>query len=67
VRKAENYTVTMSVEALQQRIDGLTLERQALRAQGASRERLEQNRIELVEAQWSLSHALIKRYYPAAA
>ena len=57
----------MSVEELQRTIDRLTLERQALRAQGVPRERLEQNRVALVEAQWSLSHALIKRYYPAAA
>ena len=57
----------MSVEELQQKIDRLTAERQDLRATGADRERLEQNRSALVEAQWSLSHALIKKYFPAAA
>jgi hypothetical protein len=57
----------MNVEELQQQIDRLTAERQELRSLGVPRERLEQNRIALVEAQWSLSHALIKRYYPAAA
>ena len=38
-----------------------------LRAIGASPQRLETNRVELVDAQWSLSHALIKRHYPAVA
>ena len=57
----------MSVEELHRKIDGLTAERQDLRAIGASPERLETNRVELVEAQWSLSRALIKRHYPAAA
>jgi hypothetical protein len=56
-----------TVEELQQRIDQLAVERQELRAGGAERERLEQNRAELVSAQWSLSHALIRRFYPAAA
>ncbi len=58
---------TSSVEELQQLIDRLTAERQELRAAGAAREELEGNRVELVAAQWSLSHALIRRYYPAAA
>jgi FtsZ-binding cell division protein ZapB len=57
----------MSVEELQEKIDRLTVERQDLRATGAERARIEENRIELVQAQWSLSHALIKRHYPAAA
>jgi hypothetical protein len=56
----------MSVEDLQQRIDRLAAERQELRATGAGRDRLERNRTQLVEAQWSLSHALIERYRPAA-
>jgi hypothetical protein len=55
----------MSVEELHRKIDGLTAERQDLRAIGASPQRLETNRVELVEAQWSLSRALIKRHYPA--
>jgi hypothetical protein len=57
----------MSVEELQFRIERLTAERQDLRTAGAERARLEENRVELVQAQWSLSHALIKKYYPAAA
>ena len=57
----------MTVEELQQTIDRLTAERQDLRAAGAGRDRLEQNRSALVEAQLSLSHALIKKYFPAAA
>jgi hypothetical protein len=57
----------MSVEELQSRIERLTAERQDLRTAGAERTRLEENRVELVQAQWSLSHALIKKYYPAAA
>ena len=56
----------MSVEDLQQRIDRLAAERQELRATGAGRVQLELNRSELVQAQWSLSHALIDRYRPAA-
>jgi hypothetical protein len=51
-----------SVEALHQRISGLANERQVLRDEGAAHERLEQNRRELVDAQWALSHALIERY-----
>jgi hypothetical protein len=54
----------MSVEELQQKIERLTAARQDLRATGASRTRLEANRVALVDAQWSLSHALIKRHYP---
>ncbi len=57
----------MSVEELQLKIDRLTAERQELRTAGAQRARLEENRAELVKAQWSLSHALIKKHYPAAA
>ena len=56
-----------SVEELQEQIDRLTGERQQLRSDGAAASRLEDNRVELVAAQWSLSHALIRRYYPAAA
>jgi hypothetical protein len=56
-----------SVEELQQLIEHLTAERQDLRAADAGREPLETNRVELVRAQWSLSHALIRRHHPAAA
>lgn len=58
---------TPSVEQLRERIARLTAERQELRSAGANAERLETNRIELVRAQWALSHALIRRHYPAAA
>jgi hypothetical protein len=57
----------MSVEELQLKIDRLAVERQDLRMAGADRARLEENRVELVQAQWSLSRALIKKHYPAAA
>jgi FtsZ-binding cell division protein ZapB len=64
---SENYGVVMSVEELQQKIDRLTAERQNLRSTGAERARLEENRVELVQAQWSLAHALIARHFPHAA
>jgi hypothetical protein len=57
----------MNVEEVQLKIDRLTAERQDLRAAGAGRARLEENRLELVQAQWSLSRALIEKHYPEAA
>jgi hypothetical protein len=57
---------TVSVEALLERIDDLSRERQALRAERASAAALEENRLAIVEAQWDLSRALVKRYLPAA-
>ena len=57
---------TVSVEALLERIDVLSRERQALRAENASADALEENRLAIVEAQWDLSRALVKRYLPAA-
>ena len=57
---------TVSVEALLERIDDLSRERQALRAENASADALEENRLAIVEAQWDLSRALVKRYLPAA-
>jgi hypothetical protein len=56
-----------SVEALLDRIERLSRERQDLRAQHADRGALEENRFEIVEAQWELSRALIRRHLPAAA
>ncbi len=56
-----------SVEALLLRLDALTRERQDLRLDLAGARKLEQNRLAIVEAQWDLSHALIRRYLPAAA
>jgi hypothetical protein len=52
----------MTVEHLSRRIGELALERQHLRERSASEIELERNRIELVRAQWALSHALIERY-----
>jgi hypothetical protein len=52
------------VEALQQRVAALALERQELRAGGAEPSALERNRMGLAHAQWELSHALIEQYLP---
>ena len=54
------------VEALLERVDALAHERQELRAAGATLERLELNRLELVAAHRSLGHALIERHLPQA-
>jgi len=56
-----------SVEALLLRLEALTRERQDLRVDLAEARMLEQNRLAIVEAQWDLSHALIRRYLPVAA
>ena len=56
-----------SVEALLLRLETLTRERQDLRQGLAEPRTLEQNRLAIVEAQWDLSRALIRRYLPAAA
>jgi hypothetical protein len=56
-----------SVEALLLRLETLTRERQDLRQNLAEPRTLEQNRLAIVEAQWDLSRALIRRYLPAAA
>lgn len=53
-----------TVETLLERINALSRERQDLRRQRADREALERNRLEIVEAQWELSRALIRRYLP---
>jgi hypothetical protein len=56
----------LSVEALQQRLERLSRERQELRTRAAPQSELEANRLEIVEAQWDLSRALVRRYTPAA-
>jgi hypothetical protein len=56
----------LSVEALQARIDDLSRERQDLRTLDAAEGELERNRLEIVEAQWDLSRALVRRHLPAA-
>jgi hypothetical protein len=56
-----------TVEDLIGRIADLVLARQSLRANGAERHALDQNRAELVSAHWDLSHALIERHCPPKA
>jgi hypothetical protein len=56
-----------AVEELQDRIRTLVGQRQQLRAFGAGRSWLEQNRLELGHSQRELSHALIQRHRPALA
>jgi hypothetical protein len=52
----------MVVEELRELIERLVRERQQLRSAGASRRRLEANRLELIRAQWALAGALMERY-----
>ena len=52
------------MEALQDRVATLTLERQELRSRDAAAAPLERNRIALARAQWELSHALIEQHRP---
>jgi hypothetical protein len=56
-----------TVEDLIGRIADLVLARQSLRANGAERQVLDENRAELVSAHWELSHALIERHCPPKA
>ena len=60
-------TRELSVEALLQQLEQQTRERQDLRLDRAELEQLERNRLAIVEAQWDLSRALIRRYLPAVA
>jgi hypothetical protein len=60
-------TRELSVEALLQQLEQLTRERQDLRLDLADARHLERNRLAIVEAQWDLSRALIRRYLPAVA
>jgi hypothetical protein len=52
----------MVVEELRESIERLVRERQQLRSMGASRRRLEANRLELIRAQWAFGGALMERY-----
>jgi hypothetical protein len=63
----ENESAGRSVEDLQTLIGRLAVERQQLRDARADHDALERNRVDLVEAQRELSHALIARYLPHAA
>jgi len=60
-------TRELSVEALLQQLEELTRERQDLRLDDARPRVLERNRLAIVEAQWDLSRALIRRYVPLTA
>jgi hypothetical protein len=51
---------------IHEQLAALVVRRQELRAQGASRGELENNRVELLRAQWNLSHAFIARNVPVA-
>jgi hypothetical protein len=53
-----------TVESLLERIGALVAERQGLRLAGAAADELERNRLEIANAQWLLSDALIERYLP---
>ena len=50
------------VEELRELIERLVRERQQLRGAGAVRRLLEENRLELIRAQWALAGALIERH-----
>jgi hypothetical protein len=52
----------MVVEELRELIERVVRDRQQLRSAGASRRRLEANRLELIRAQWALADALLVRY-----
>ena len=54
-----------AIEELQDRITALVAQRQRLRAFGAGRSWLEQNRLELGHNQRELSYALIEQHRPA--
>ena len=54
-----------AIEELQDRITALVAQRQRLRAFGAGRSSLQQNRLELGHNQRALSHALIEQHRPA--
>jgi outer membrane murein-binding lipoprotein Lpp len=55
-----------TVETLSRKIEQLVVERQALRADGAAADVLEENRRRLGKAQAQLSKLLIERYLPQA-
>jgi hypothetical protein len=54
-------------ESLLAEISRLVGERERLRAQKAGDDQIEHNRVEIAQAQWQLSYALIRRHGPAAA
>jgi hypothetical protein len=54
-------------DGLQRRLAELVLERQALRDRRASEVLLEQNRLDIVQTQLELSHALVSEHRSASA
>jgi hypothetical protein len=54
--------IQLGVEELRNRIAALVARRQQLRALGASRATLEQNRLELAQAQRELGYALVEKH-----
>jgi hypothetical protein len=52
-----------AVEALQEALERLLREREALRTNGADAAALERNRQAIIRTQWEFSHALIARYH----
>jgi hypothetical protein len=55
-----------TASVLQEAIDAVVAERQAMRARGAEQAHLELNRRHLVDLQWQLSRALIERHLARA-
>lgn len=65
IQRVMTSVAAPTVEALLERVERLSRERQELRAAGGDAGSLERNRLEIVDAQWELSRALIRRYLPA--
>ncbi|HVC87591.1 MAG TPA: hypothetical protein VNC40_09215 [Gaiellaceae bacterium] len=63
---AQVTSVVYTVETLTEEIGRIVVERQALRATGADRDLLEENRRRLAAAQNGLSRLLIQRHLPQA-
>jgi hypothetical protein len=57
------WNENLVVEEIRDLIERIVRERQQLRSAGASRRRLEANRLELIRAQWALARALTERYH----
>jgi hypothetical protein len=55
-------TAAARIAILTAETDELVRERQSLRDDGANGDELERNRLRIVDAQWQLSHALIKAH-----
>ena len=62
----ETSAVRHTVETLTEEIGRIVAERQELRASGAGRDHLEENRRRLATAQSRFSNLLIERYLPQA-